>query len=512
MPLYLVWFVLHPDYHEFRLQELESLAGCFGVDRSELWTCNLPEYVSWQDGRCEKPLGNDHSNSFAWVCLPGDQVALSILERSILVRGFMQVWSSGVDHERAKQVLREDEHVRREFLDRYIHDEVDFSWKVRSVGKKLSRTEQVSRMNDYGFLFRGTERVNLKNPSLTLGIFEDWRCLGEPEATGKSISKEEISRVQSSLKRVYIGRIIGVQSSAEAGDNKSLWWLRYTLNRRPILGPTTMDNELAFIMCNIARVKRGDFVFDPFCGTGGILISASHFGATCFGSDLDLRVINGWFCSYVNPHMIRDKTIREDHPKSIYSNFDYYGLERPGILRMDISQSSLRSSWIDAIVCDPPYGIRATSRTTNSSPSNPLLHEHKSPSLHLGNNFNYRQVTQDTNAGTYINVDTEVKLDHNCSSLGKNSFGVLQPVDDMIYELLSFASKTLVEDGHLVFLLPLLASGSSRVISNLIESWKHQFSIDFPYMQTLGGGLGRLLVHMRLLRDGERKEKLATSR
>ncbi|KAL3128217.1 RNA methylase [Cryptosporidium hominis] len=497
MPLYLVWFVLHPDYHEFRLQELESLAECFGVEKNKLWVTNLPEYVSWHHRKYDRPLANDHSSSFAWVCLPNEDIALRILQRSVLVRGFMQVWASGPDHEQVEKVLKEDEYVKKEFLRKYIHDDVDFSWKVKSIGKKLSRPEQVSRMNRYSFLFKGTETVNLKDPSLSLGIFEDWRSIhNQEELPIEGISKEQISKLQSTmLKRVYLGRILENQSSTDLGD-KSLWWLKYTLNKRPILGPTTMDNELAFIMCNIAQVKKNDIVFDPFCGTGGILISASHFGATCFGSDLDLRVINGWFCSYVNPHMIKDKSIQEDHSKSIYSNFDYYKLERPGIIRMDISQSSIRSSWIDAIVCDPPYGIRATSRTTNSNSNQPT-------NVYSGNNYihtfiqdyNYRKSSSSSSSSSSIS--------NTHPSTGKNTFGSHQPIDEMIFDLLSFASKTLVIHGHLVFLLPLMVSDANIVIPNLIENWKHIFSIDFPYMQTLGGGLGRLLVHMKLINKSE---------
>jgi len=41
-----------------------------------------------------------------------------------------------------------------------------------------------------------------------------------------------------------------------------------------------MDNDLAFIMANIAQIKRGDFVWDPFVGTGGLLIPVSHFKFT----------------------------------------------------------------------------------------------------------------------------------------------------------------------------------------------------------------------------------------
>ncbi|KAJ1612307.1 RNA methylase [Cryptosporidium canis] len=478
MALYLVWFALHPDYHKFRLQELESLAECFGVDRSQLWPRELPDYASPGAPEYERPLADDHSNSFAWVCLPDEAVALGILERSILVRGFMQVWSSAADHQGAQRILRENESVRTEFLERYIHDHVDFSWRVRSIGKKLSRPEQIARMNEYGFLFKGTEVVNLSRPSLPLGIFEDWISLGTGGEHPKvGVSKEETSKAESSLKRVYVGRIVAIQGCTEAGD-QPIWWLKYSLNRRPILGPTTMDNELAFIMCNVAQVKRNDLVFDPFCGTGGILISASHLGATCLGSDLDLRVINGWFCSYVNPHMIQDKTIKKDHPRSIYSNFDYYQLKRPGIVRMDISRRSIRSSWIDAIVCDPPYGIRATSRTTSSNPSQTKDSSGK-PGHYLGCG-----VTPPATAQT---------------GSARNHFGALQSVDDMIAELLTFASKTLVKNGHLVFLLPLVASEYSQVISNLVQTWQHIFSIDLPYMQTLGGGLGRLLVHMQLV-------------
>ncbi|KAH8582952.1 RNA methylase [Cryptosporidium sp. chipmunk genotype I] len=498
MPLYLVWFVLHPDYHEFRIQELESLACCFGVEKNRLWVTNLPDYVSWHHSKYERPLANDHSNSFAWVYLPQEDIALRILERSVLIRGFMQVWASGPDHQRVEKVLREDEYVKIQFLNKYIRNDIDFSWKVKSIGKKLSRPDQVSRMNRYGFLFKGTETVNLKDPSLSLGIFEDWRCIHtQEELPDMGISKEQISKLQSAkLKRVYLGRILGNQGPADLGD-KSLWWLKYTLNRRPILGPTTMDNELAFIMCNIAQVKKNDIVFDPFCGTGGILISASHFGAKCFGSDLDLRVINGWFCSYVNPHMIKDNAIQENHPKSIYSNFDYYKLERPGIIRMDISQSSIRSSWIDAIVCDPPYGIRATSRTTNSNSSQSTSDQRQDFVAYSGNKYihtfiqeyNYRK-SSSSSASAFSSTHP---------SIGKNTFGSFQPIDEMIFDLLSFASKTLVSHGHLVFLLPLMASDANIVIPNLIENWKHIFSIDFPYMQTLGGGLGRLLVHMKLL-------------
>lgn len=55
-----------------------------------------------------------------------------------------------------------------------------------------------------------------------------------------------------------------------------------------------MDHELAFIAANMAQVKPYDSVYDPFVGSASTLISAAHFKALTFGSDLDIRVILGF--------------------------------------------------------------------------------------------------------------------------------------------------------------------------------------------------------------------------
>jgi tRNA (guanine10-N2)-methyltransferase len=40
-----------------------------------------------------------------------------------------------------------------------------------------------------------------------------------------------------------------------------------------------MDAEMAFLMANQALVMPGKLVYDPFVGTGSILVAAAHFGA-----------------------------------------------------------------------------------------------------------------------------------------------------------------------------------------------------------------------------------------
>lgn len=63
-----------------------------------------------------------------------------------------------------------------------------------------------------------------------------------------------------------------------------------------------MDSGLAFLMCNLAKIRAGNLVLDPFCGTCSILISATALGAYCVGGDLDIKILRGKETSYVNSY------------------------------------------------------------------------------------------------------------------------------------------------------------------------------------------------------------------
>lgn len=70
---------------------------------------------------------------------------------------------------------------------------------------------------------------------------------------------------------VFFGREVG------AADRKLL--PIYQLKSRKYLGPTAMDAEIAFLMANQGLAQPGKLVYDPFVGTGSILVAAAHFGA-----------------------------------------------------------------------------------------------------------------------------------------------------------------------------------------------------------------------------------------
>jgi tRNA G10 N-methylase Trm11 len=54
-----------------------------------------------------------------------------------------------------------------------------------------------------------------------------------------------------------------------------------------------MDPLLALVMANQALVCDGALVYDPFVGTGSLLVSASHFGAYTLGGDIDKTLLHG---------------------------------------------------------------------------------------------------------------------------------------------------------------------------------------------------------------------------
>ena len=81
-------------------------------------------------------------------------------------------------------------------------------------------------------------------------------------------------------------------------------------------------------------------------GTGSFPLACAHFGAAIFGSDLDGRSIRG------------------KGGRSVKGNFEHYdtsSLYLGGFIA-DLTNSPLcdgqRGMWLDAILCDPPYGVR----------------------------------------------------------------------------------------------------------------------------------------------------------
>lgn len=106
-------------------------------------------------------------------------------------------------------------------------------------------------------------------------------------------------------------------------------------NTKPFFHPSAMPAKLARCMVNLAKTKANDLIFDPFCGTGSMLIEAALIGCRVLGSDIKRKMVKG--------------TIR---------NLNHFKIVPEGVLVADAE--SLPVTKVDCVVTDPPYGRSAT--------------------------------------------------------------------------------------------------------------------------------------------------------
>ncbi|KAF9406510.1 hypothetical protein HW555_013153 [Spodoptera exigua] len=129
----------------------------------------------------------------------------------------------------------------------------------------------------------------------------------------------------------------------------------HSLKKRQFIGNTSMDAQLAIIMANQAQVKLGDMVLDPFVGSGSLLVAAAHFGAYVWGSDIDYMMLH----ARTRPTRVGQKIRTKE--ESIRGNMRQYGTESRylDVVVSDFSLHNWRSDLkFDAIITDPPYGVR----------------------------------------------------------------------------------------------------------------------------------------------------------
>jgi tRNA (guanine10-N2)-methyltransferase len=135
--------------------------------------------------------------------------------------------------------------------------------------------------------------------------------------------------------RLFFGRLLA--ESGRRAINK------YNLKKRKYISTTSMDTELSLVTANMAQAASGRLGYDPFMGTGSFPLACAHFGASVFGSDLDGRSIRG------------------KPGRNVKANFEQYGTTPLylGGLVADLTNSPLRGKrFLNAIICDPPYGVR----------------------------------------------------------------------------------------------------------------------------------------------------------
>ncbi len=109
------------------------------------------------------------------------------------------------------------------------------------------------------------------------------------------------------------------------------------VGERPFFSPVSLHPRYARTLVNLTRVRKGQTVLDPFCGTGGILIEASMIGAKVLGSDIAEDMVNG-----------------------CVANLNHFQASFERIDASDIGDIASVFGKVDVVATDPPYGRSAS--------------------------------------------------------------------------------------------------------------------------------------------------------
>ncbi|XP_018015888.1 tRNA (guanine(10)-N2)-methyltransferase homolog [Hyalella azteca] len=309
---YLFWCI--NEHIEFRVPELKSIASLFKIP------------LKWAEKPKEDP--------FVILEMESEQDAKKLVSRCMLVKACYELWGDGCSSEEMHNNIRQQP---QSLYKPHLASHKSFRVTVEGFNKSLRSSDKLAKIESLSYLpFDGP--VNLTNPDTRLDLIEYY-----------GLSNVD---VPDQPYRVFLGRLLG------RGCRELI--AQYSLKQRSYIGSTSMDAQLAFIMCNMAQLRPGDLVLDPFVGTGSILVSAAHYGAHILGSDIDFLTLH----ARTKPTRVKQKE-RSAH-ESILSNLSQYGLQGRylDVAVVDCARTSWRRAPVlDAIITDPPYGIReATER------------------------------------------------------------------------------------------------------------------------------------------------------
>ena len=442
---YLVFFLLFLFLHRFlgfRRAEVESLAALAGAPFASAGAAPGGSGLRWADPAAGAPLappggaarydpdalwGRLHHSPllYIWAPSPGAASALAAVlqERSLLVKGLAELWGAGADW----AAMEADTAARTPpgRRSRWATGDPAQSFKIHAetFGARRSYAAQMESMRRLCAFVPFAGPVCLQSPDVEFLLLEVLAA-GEGDVS-VALPGADAGR------GLHFGRVLalaerqGGRGRNGPGRGRGLRQeviTRYSLKSRPYIGPTSMDVEVAFIMGNVGLARRGALVYDPFVGTGSLLVPAAHFGAVTLGADIDIRVVQHGKPAKGGAGDPRAAWAGAgDGRLDVWSNFRAYGLPPPaGLLRMDAHLSPLRpdlGELLHAVICDPPYGVRAGGRKSGGRRRNPTPIPEECKEKHIPSTKPY-------------------------------------PLSECLLDLLDFAARMLVPGGRLVYFLP----------------------------------------------------------
>lgn len=278
-------------------------------------------------------IGESPDSYFIVLLFKSDDDAIRFASRSIVTRAVAKLFCDGPDFE---SMIKLAESVQHNI------NSGSFAVRIESFGGRISKDQRLIYIERIITTLGINSAVDLVNPKNTILLYV--RMIPEQKS---SISSE----------RYYLG--VEIAKGAFEMPEK------YTLRERRFINKTSMEESVALHACIQCLAAPGKIIYDPFVGSGSLLIAAASLGAYTIGSDFDMK------------SMTQHGPDKKDDV-SIPSNFAQYGLSHLflGVFRLDFLSDNIcykKMPKLDAIVTDPPYGIREKQRSDGKSPLLPLL-------------------------------------------------------------------------------------------------------------------------------------------
>jgi len=158
----------------------------------------------------------------------------------------------------------------------------------------------------------------------------------------------------------------------------------------------------------------------------------------------------------------------KDKKADIWLNYKHYGFPMPEVLRLDSSNQKLHAEgFFDSILCDPPYGWRATVRVSGETEEKLEKKAKKKARLEeeaaqketvdkLAEGVEKVQVTEEEQKLADLEKAKKEKVEKEYADEGCEYFIATKAgqVEDVIEGLINLADRLLRIGGRLVFLFP----------------------------------------------------------
>jgi tRNA (guanine10-N2)-methyltransferase len=372
---------------------------------------------------------DDVDRAYKLVHLANDDEARQMAERVTCIKGVWQHWASGSSYDQVQETLHTNTDVRS-LWEPWTGETL--GWRASAYGhmRSLTDTQKRERIKTFEkvLTFRGP--VRLRSPDVEWCFTEEWSAAitSEEADVDYAVDGERIAMIPHDTQKKGLRqwqRLLAVHVGRKVTEGQAREMItKMDVKQRAYIGNTTMEAGMSLVQAGMALAGPGKFIYDPFAGTGSLLLAAAAYGAHVIGSDIDGRMMRGkWSTGRERVGIVRSAK--------------QYGIQDKlvDVLNFDVTQHPLRRGVLfDAIVTDPPYGIRAGAKR-------------------LG-----KRDTSKWRTEPYVMED---------GSLSHQLAGYLPPsrpyaLDDLLADLMTFAARMLVPRGRLVFWMPTMTEAGNE--------------------------------------------------